>query len=263
MSFVQIPVEILVQCHGLDIKIECKHDAVLEKFVKSPIQQVREPELYRLKEYSVSNGVIHLRTECTDYVQYKATRSANLPKELRWNKFANPLAVCCVCSTSDGFLMVERRSSKVDLYPGAYHVVGGYSEVAKDRRKVDKRWIPDFQAAICREVEEELGGAKPIRDSVKCLGLLYDSKNPHPELVFACRLGDSHEHLRMRAKSTLEFETVRKISEDLEALAEFLNCNLENIVPTGLAALLLWGNWQFSTRFTSKLRSELIKLILS
>lgn len=208
-----------------------------------------EKALIRLVAYNFDGTTITLETGSTSYPQYRRTRSLKVPLEKRWLAIANPLSVCCVCRTGDGYLLVEERGDDVELYRNCFHVVGGYTERDLDRETNQPAGvvIPNFPGAIARELEEELGGIQPVPNTLRPIGLVYDCVYQHPELCFSAELKESLAEITETSQSTPEFNVVLEVYDRPEDLMSFLCTETSRIVPTGKAALLLYGHRTFGS----------------
>jgi hypothetical protein len=86
----------------------------------------------------------------TRYKEYVATRTPEFVQELTRDGLSNPLSVCSVIETLDGFILLEKRRG-TDVHDGRFHVIGGFME-----RDVDnKGHAPDPFEAMNREMREE------------------------------------------------------------------------------------------------------------
>ena len=218
----------------------------LETFPGSYPDDPRDRDFYRLVGYAVEGDVLHLKTERTNYTQFRRTRDLPVSPDERWTRLANPLSVCAVCRSSDGFLLVEKRGNDVELYRGAFHVVGGYTEVGEDRRQLaNGDWTPDFHVAILREIAEELNHVPVLNESLRCNGLVFDRHAGHPELCFSVDLAVTLARAAASAKESPEFHDMHPIADQPQALHDFLSQPNLPIVPAGWHALRLYGKSRF------------------
>lgn len=254
MQIKPVPVEILLDASQTALPIRTTYRARLQTF-PSPVSigtpQAQEPDLFRLLSYSLKDGILYLETETTNYTQFRRTRALPTTRERRWRELANPLGVCCVCRTVDGWLLLERRGDDVELYRGGFHVVGGYGDVQHDSQAGSQE--PDFARAILREIDEELNGAAVAVDTLRLNGLAYDLRSQHPELCFSASLCATLEQVRNVAGSSPEFHEVVPVANEAAALREFLHERANQIVPTGLASLALFGKREFGPAWSGEL----------
>lgn len=177
------------------------------------------------------------------YSEYLGARSAEQAREHGCWALANPLAVCAVVVTDDGWIVVEKRAASA-LYGGRVHVVGGYLDPVLDLNL----HAPDPWLAVARECSEEIGW-RPARDDLQLLGLAYDLETPHPELCFATRAPLSFDDFASRARASGEFSPARVLPDDGGRIAEALDEPDAAVVPSARAALVLYGRRRFGERW--------------
>jgi 8-oxo-dGTP pyrophosphatase MutT (NUDIX family) len=198
--------------------------------------------LYRLESAEVRlDGRLYLRLGATDYKEYVATRDERFAQSHPRDRLSNPLAVCSVIETRDGYLLLDRRQH-VDVYEGRYHVIGGFCERGRD---CNAAGLPDPFLAIEREVREETGiGPGDIARRL-CLGLVYDLVTPHPELCFLTGLSITLQEVRQRQPADHEVAELLSLPASAESLRSFLFTYHGTISATGEPNLLLYGGWRF------------------
>ena len=218
-------------------------------------------QLVGLRAWRRTDDRVHLLVGPTTYREFVGTRERRMLTNPGIQSLANPIGVCCVITTADDRVLIERRPNN-DYYGGALHVVGGMVDWRDDRRGDQI----DFAGAIVRECEEEVG-FKPDRSSVKCVGIAYDANRPHAELCFSTRCQLTWEEVRERASRTPEFQNMVEVEAHAEALKLLLGDAGKAIVPTGRAALLLhaatrfpgdpWFRQEVARRRATRLRADL------
>ncbi len=176
----------------------------------------------------------------TSYKEYVATRTATMVQQLTRDGVSNPLSVCSVIETLDGFILLEKRQG-TDVHDGRFHVIGGFMERGID----DKEHVPDPFGAMNREMREETGIQQSDIREQYCLGMVYDTLVPHPELCFVTRLNIPLTMLSKRKPEDNEVKELRMLRVTAASLKESIFTNHGNISPTGEAALILYGNWRF------------------
>jgi ADP-ribose pyrophosphatase YjhB (NUDIX family) len=197
--------------------------------------------LYRLASAEVQlDGRLHLTLGPTAYKEYVATRDRSFASQHHRQDLSNPLAVCSVLETQDGYLLLDYRQG-VDVYENRYHVIGGFFERERDRSPVG---TPDPFAAMRREIREETGVHPDEVLRQLCLGLAYDLATPHPELCFLSCLRLSREEVLLRQPETAEAH-LRWTTARAESLRSFLFTYHGIISATGESCLLLYGGWRF------------------
>ncbi len=183
---------------------------------------------------------LHVRLGNTDYKEYVATRTPAFVQQLTRDGVSNPLSVCSVIETLDGFILLEQRQG-TDAHNGRFHVIGGFMERETD----DKGHAPDPFAAMNREMREETGiRTEDIREQY-CLGLVYDTLLPHPELCFVTRLNIPLATASKRKPEDNEVKALRVLRVTAASLKESIFTQHGNFSPTGEAALILYGTWKF------------------
>ncbi|GAC1394272.1 MAG: hypothetical protein NVS4B11_08010 [Ktedonobacteraceae bacterium] len=179
----------------------------------------------------------------TSYKEYVTTRTPEFVQQLTRAGVSNPLSVCSVIETLDGFILLEKRQG-TDVHEGRFHVIGGFMEREKDH-KDDEAHTPDPFGAMNREMREETGiQERDIREQY-CLGMVYDTLVPHPELCFVTRLNIPLPTLSKRKPEDTEVKELRMLRVTAASLKESILTHHGNISPTGEAALILYGNWKF------------------
>ncbi|GDY12967.1 hypothetical protein LBMAG53_18450 [Planctomycetota bacterium] len=128
--------------------------------------------LLRCARFSVDGDRLRIRLCRTSYRMFWGTnvRRPELPDHDR----ADPLGTSAVIVTSDGFLVLGRRSPRMALHPGRIHPFGGCAEPPSAGQ-------PDVFAEIAREIAEEcqLTGC-----GLRLRALVRDPDLRQPELLF-------------------------------------------------------------------------------
>ncbi len=203
--------------------------------------QLYDGQLFRLMYAEErENSTLRLKLGNTSYKEYVATRSPEFSQQLTRDELSNALSVCSVIETLDGYILLEKRQG-TDVHDGRIHVIGGFMERGKD----NEGHPPDPFTAMNREMREETGiQEKDIRDQY-CLGVVYDTLVPHPELCFVTRLNIPLTTLSKRKPEDNEVKELRMLRVNATTLKESIQSNHGNISPTGEAALILYGTWKF------------------
>jgi hypothetical protein len=146
---------------------------------------------------------------------------------------ANAVGLSCALESSDGFLMLGRRSSSLAYYPSRVHPFAGSLEPIHPL---------DLFAEMRRELAEELRFDDADVPSMWCAGVIEDVSIGQPELVFIAKSTRSHADIeRMLDKS--EHEASLAIEPDRDKLQSALNDSA--MTPVALGAMLLWGRERF------------------
>ena len=198
--------------------------------------------LFRLVHVEIRpGGVLHLILGDTSYKEYTVSRQPAFVLGRSRQQLSNPLAVCSVVETSDGFILYEQRQH-VAVHAGRYHVIAGFFDRDTDR---DAQGRPDPFSAMCREMREETGIRPADIAEQYCLGAVYDIINPHGELCFLTRLHITLAQVLTRTPEDDEIKELRSLAVTRESLRAFLIENHGNISATGEPNLLLYGGWKY------------------
>lgn len=192
-----------------------------------------------------ADGTLHLVIGDTGYKEYVATRAPAFAQHHARHELGNALAACSVIETSDGSILLDKRTG-VDVYEGRYHVIGGFCERERDMYNGQ----PDFFAAIQREIREETGILAGDISEQYCLGIVYDLLTPHGELCFLTRLSISLQTvLQQRMAEDQEVKKLYPLYTTSESLRAFILSHHGNISATGEPNLLLYGAWKFGEQW--------------
>jgi hypothetical protein len=198
-------------------------------------------------------STLHVTMGDTSYKQYVTTRVPEYSRGRARSELGNPLAVCSVVETSDGYILLDKRQG-VDVYVGRYHVIGGFFERHLDQSGDQ----PDPFAAIRREIREETGiQSNDILDQY-CLGVVYDLLMPHGEMCFLTRLHISLDEVSHRVPEGHEIKQLIPLQVTEDSLREFILHHHGNISATGEPNLLMYGGWKFGDRWFEEVFSLLL-----
>ena len=169
---------------------------------------------------------------------------------------ANALGVSAAVATSDGFLVLGRRSRLVAQYAGRIHPVGGSVE---PRHKGP----PDPFAALTAEVHEELGLAAGEQDAL-CLGIVRDKHTAQPEMIFDLAVAQDLAEVQRaseKAKDAAEHEELVPVRDHPAVLVSFLERSFAELTPIALAALLLHGQRRWGSGWFAAARGFLRSVV--
>lgn len=211
--------------------------------------------LFRLISVEVSpSGKLHLVLGDTTYKEYTVTRLPIFAQGRERQQLSNPLAVCSVVETCDGFILYEQRQN-VAVHAGRYHVIAGFFEREQDK---DAQGQPDPFGAMCRELREETGIQVADIKEQYCLGAVYDVINPHGELCFLTCLHISLAEVLTRTPEDNEVKELRSLAVTKESLRAFLIENQGNISATGEPNLLIYGGWKYGEGWFGEVMGHLL-----
>lgn len=210
--------------------------------------------LFRFVEAApASDGTLRLVVGNTGYKEYVTTRIAALAASRIRQESGDPLAVCSVIETSNGYILLDKRQG-VDVYVGRYHVIGGFFEREHDMAQENAR--PDPFAAVRREIQEETGVLSTDISEQYCLGVVYDLHTPHAELCFLTRLHICLDEIKHhRTPLDHEIRQPRELRVNEQSLSKFIVNNHGNISATGEANLLFYGAWKFGEAWFERIMS--------
>ncbi len=201
--------------------------------------------LARLVRADASTTGLHLRLGDTCYRDFLGTNVFNAPEVARLNPafLADAVGTSSIVLTSDGFLVLGRRSDRVALHAGYLHTFGGMLEAA-DRRADGY----DLFGGVRREVMEELGVGESEIGGVVLTGLARDRAIRQPEILFDLCLSLTRAELSARFHPGLsdgEHTAIEFLPDDPEAIVRFL-MRTSRIAPVAQAGLLLHGRHHWS-----------------
>jgi hypothetical protein len=153
----------------------------LEKAKKSGKLLYNGP-ISRLEKYSLTNDKLVLFVSQTDFKESLGTNFFNphFAKKYGASQLANGLAVCTLLETRDNFFLFPKRSKKVYIAEGYWHLIAGQ---INSEDFVDGSRISAFNA-LFSELKEEGAIEKDKISECFCLGLVRDKIWQKPELVF-------------------------------------------------------------------------------
>lgn len=205
-----------------------------------------DSQLFRLiSAQSEPDGTLSLVLGDTGYKEYTITRDPASFQGRDRQELANPLAVCSVVETTDGYILYEKRY-KVAVHAGRYHVIAGFFERDRD---VDAAGRPDPFGAMRREIREETGIQRSDIREQYCLGSVYDVGTPHGELCFLTRLNIPLSEVHRRNPEDNEIQELLTLCLTEESLRDFLLTNHGNISATGEPNLLMYGALRFGEQW--------------
>jgi 8-oxo-dGTP pyrophosphatase MutT (NUDIX family) len=212
--------------------------------------------LFRFVEATAGgDGTLRLVVGDTGYKEYVTTRIATYAEGRTREELGDPLAVCSVIETSDGYILLDKRQG-VDVYVGRYHVIGGFFERDRDTAQGDA--TPDPFAAVRREILEETGVLDTDISEQYCLGVVYDLHTPHAELCFLTRLHIPLDEIKQhRTPLDHEIRQLRELKISEDSLSEFIVNNHGNISATGEPNLLFYGAWKFGEAWFERILSRI------
>jgi hypothetical protein len=164
--------------------------------------------------------------------------------------FANPLAINVALygsnsraksgensfhQASDLYVVIGKRSDKVNFYPNVYHVIGGYVKSGADGKKID------LAGNLCRELREEIGLEEEQMGKLLFQGIIRQIPSRVPEVVCSLPIYASQEEVERswREKAPAKFEHRNITFHPLLKIPAFLEeYSRSMIAPSGQASLM-------------------------
>jgi 8-oxo-dGTP pyrophosphatase MutT (NUDIX family) len=136
----------------------------------------------------------------TTYKAFIGTNIYNIGKIADKKQMANAMAACVVPLTTDGYVLVGKRSIKMAEGKGEWHIVGGTFEgVLQDGKLV----CENPYDLILKELEEEINVLPEDIKDLYCTGLGISYHNHKPEFLFVGELKLNGEELIQRVTPPL------------------------------------------------------------
>ena len=136
-------------------------------------------------------GTLACEVQQTSYKAFYGTNVCHSESITDRALLANSLACCCVCHTSDGHILLGRRSHTVAEDQGVWHIPGGNLDDLSAGHAA-----PFMQ--IRREVEEEAHVRAQHIERLVCMGMGRNNRSHKPEFLFFARLHLNADELRAR-----------------------------------------------------------------
>lgn len=142
---------------------------------------------------------------------------------------ANSLGVGVPVFTSDGFIIMGRRSDSVGWYPGRTHPFAGAMEPAD---------AGDPFAAGLRELREEAALDERHIISMRCIGVVEDFSIHQPEVIIRADVRSRRDQIESNIAREEHYE-IHAIAATPATVASAIEDPV--LTPAGVGALLLWG----------------------
>ncbi|MBI4149122.1 NUDIX hydrolase [Candidatus Woesearchaeota archaeon] len=203
--------------------------------------------LYRCSGIALQGTGVDIHIGLTDFYEYAGTNIAGITDRVHrkllmdagiadtgnsGEYFANPFSACAAVVTSEGDVLLGRRSGSAALYPNALHVLGG---TCKPPEKMD------ITAAVLRELQEEMGiTGQDIRE-MHLTGIVRNRDALLPEAVFVAYTSIGKEELGERwrgARDRREHSDIIYCSP--EQLVSLIPAQHGKMVPAGEAAVCMY-----------------------
>lgn len=191
----------------------------------------------------------------TDYVTFLTTNLL-APQDFPPEQRANALGLSGVLTTSDGRLLLGRRSERVSYNRGKIHTIGGVVEWSRTPPGgvANGEWLAE---QLYKELFEELAmDPEEIRE-LRVLSLIRDRRVGQPELVCEVRLRLSSHALTQgwQRDGDIEHAELWSCPDRPEAVVDELVRDPDRFTPVAIATLLAY----LSNRFGADALRPLMK----
>jgi 8-oxo-dGTP pyrophosphatase MutT (NUDIX family) len=224
-------------------EVEAQIDRAWADALARPGVHLFDGPMCRLERSDVSppsdGGRLRLSLAATSYRVFLGTNLTHPDLADRYGAgvLANPVGVSPALETSDGYLLLGRRSATVAYHPNRVHPFAGALEPAD---------AGDVFAAVARELREELSIDDADVTDLRCTGLAEDRALRQPELIFRARCVRTKAQLEANL-DRVEHRGVWSVPASREAVDSALKDS--ELTPVAVAALLLWGRTRFGQRW--------------
>lgn len=231
----------------LDQKIEENWQRVL---TKNP--SAFPGSMYRVNSWKLEGGKIIFDLGQTNYKEYVATRNLASLRQYGYEALSNPIGVSTILITSDGKLIIVKRSSGDGT--GSIDAIGGAVDTKEDLINGEV----DFFHAAKRELAEELNfetveNLEPYLSHTVCLGLVYEYAGLcHPQLVFAAETNLPSEEIKQRISDEIE-PLVINLDNQSPTLEDIFKAFYPNIEPDGRIAMALARKFESLKTYSKRL----------
>lgn len=144
---------------------------------------------------------------------------------------ARPVGVSTLVLSSDGHILLGRRSDRVAYYPGRIHPFAGALEPAE---------AADLFATLYRELNEELHLAPQEIADTALIGLVEDTRLRQPEVILTCHVSLTADDIRARLDPQ-EHDGVVSIARSSQSIAALLESE-SALTPVCRGALMILGD---------------------
>jgi hypothetical protein len=217
--------------------------------------------LCRLINCETHGPVLQMTLGEVSYKEFVGTNLTNA--QLRYihgpDVLANPLGVSAAVVTSDGYVLLGRRSNKVFSNPGLVHPVGGTVEPPAEAGK-----IPDPFQAMKDELYQELAlPGEAVKRNI-CLGGVRAKRVIQPEMVFEVRVDAGVEAVQTgaaNAPDASEHDELVAVRDHPGAVVTYIEKNYSQLTAVALATLLLHGQRHWGMGWLATARGYLREVI--
>lgn len=216
-------------------------------------------QLARLVDHHALGRRLQLVLGTVSYKEFWGTNLTNA--RLRYTHgpevLANPLGVSAALNTSDGFIILGRRSQNVAFHAGRIHPFGGMVEPAAQGP------IDPFASIVAELTEEMAIQPDQIRENI-CLGLVRDKQIVQPELIFDVTVDLDVPAVRQQAnhaKDAGEHCEIIAVRSERTSIVTCIQREYASLTPVAMATLLLHGLRKWGCGWFTAARGYLHKVI--
>lgn len=216
-------------------EVETTIERAWERAMRRPGVHLFDGPMCRLESWTAADDRLDLVLSATSYRVFLGTNMTHpeLAEQFGADVMANPIGLSPALLSSDGVLLMGRRTASVAYYPGRVHPFAGAMEPED----------ADPFAGIRRELQEELSLAADDISEMRCLGIAEDILLRQPELIFAVRSKRTREEIASRVDPA-EHHAIWAIPAT-QAGVEAGLVHREQLTPIAIATLLMWGRVTF------------------
>lgn len=203
--------------------------------------------LARLVSWEYRSPVLYLTLGPTTFKELMGTNATDahrIAQQYGRQCLANALGITVCTRTSDGYLLLGRRSNRVAIHPGHVQGIGGTIPLVDNAAGC----VPDVFEASMMELREELRVSDDEVRNLRVTQLLHLKGLLYPELLLGvdCELtADELLSRHMPDAADEEHTELLVVAEDPDAIREFVSCQRPMVVLAGAMLLLhgrrLWG----------------------
>lgn len=205
--------------------------------------------LCRLISHRTRGRRLELTVGPVSFKEFVGTNCANphLRHKYGVEVLANPLGVSAALVSSDGFIIMGRRSDRVAVHGGMIHPIGGMVGL-------NGCAAPDPFAAVLSEIVEETALPAERAEKITCLGLVRDKGLFQSEMVFRAAVKADVRAIRRLAEhaaDAAEHSELLAVRDESCSVVNFIERHCHQATAVALASLMLhgldrWGSGWFA-----------------
>lgn len=204
-----------------------------------------------LRDWTVTGDMLDLSFGITDYREFVGTNISHPEIASRFGDdfLSNGSGVCSTIETTDGQLVLHRRSDRVFEHPGMLHFCGGSLEPVDTPAGLGA----DPFAVMTKEIEEEMEISPDAIAEMSCLGVAKDGVSLKPDVLLRTRLSISAAEVT--ALSGEEHSELVIVPADGPSMIAWLTEHWDEIAPAGQALLAAYMACNFASGIASTWQS--------